>query len=64
MKIKCITIFSAFFRAALLGLAGFTGLYSPLLWAGSLQDITQVAASWSHTCALTTGGTVRCWGAN
>ena len=29
---------------------------------GLLGDIVQVSSGWSHTCALTTYGEVRCWG--
>ena len=30
----------------------------------SAQTISRVAAGWSHTCAVMTGGGVACWGDN
>ncbi len=41
-------------------------LSSPVVQAQGfvpLQDVAQVATRNNHTCALTTGGGVKCWGA-
>ncbi len=49
---------------ALLLLLGFT-TYLPSTYAQTpLNDIVQVAAGGGHTCGLTTGGGVKCWGNN
>jgi alpha-tubulin suppressor-like RCC1 family protein len=46
---------------------GTTGMrVNPVPVGGSaaLSDVEAIAAGGSHTCALVSGGTVRCWGAN
>jgi alpha-tubulin suppressor-like RCC1 family protein len=37
---------------------------TPAAVAGTLASVKQLAAGLGHTCALTTAGAVRCWGAN
>ncbi len=36
----------------------------PVSVSGLSRNVTSVKASYSHTCAVTTKGAVRCWGAN
>ena len=49
--------------AGQLGDGSFTDSATPVLVDGSENDgVTALAAGYGHTCALTTGGVVKCWG--
>ena len=39
------------------------GLATPVEVSG-IADATQVSAGWDHSCAVLSGGTIKCWGSN
>jgi uncharacterized repeat protein (TIGR02543 family) len=41
-----------------------TNRYTPMNVTGLVSGVTGITAGWSHTCALMTGGGVKCWGSN
>ena len=47
-----------------LGNGGGANTWSAVRVTGLTSDVTSVSAGHSHTCALTTAGTVWCWGGN
>lgn len=53
---------SGFYGA--LGNGGNTGSTVPVDVTGLGSNVARVTAGWDHTCALTTGGGVQCFGAN
>ena len=47
-----------------LGDATTTNRHAPVAVSGLTSGVTAIATGGSHTCALLTGGTVKCWGLN
>jgi len=47
-----------------LGDSTTTDRHSPVAVSGLASGASAIAAGWSHTCARTTGGGVKCWGWN